>query len=123
MRCDCSHELEAHVGKCDNCKCPRFNPSEVKPTAAAIMAAANNLVNGPRQADYGTPEQNFGGVANIWTGLLTAKLSSPITATEVALMMVGLKLARETSRAKLDNVVDGHGYLVIAGRLAGHTEK
>lgn len=72
---------------------------------------AHNLVLGDRNADYGDPAHDFAGVALIWSGLLGAKLRTPITASDVALMMAGLKLRRHAHRPKADNLVDAHGYL------------
>lgn len=73
---------------------------------------AANLVLGNRNTDYGSPHADFSGVALIWSGILNTKLKERITAEEVALMMVGLKLKREAHRHKDDNIVDAHGYLL-----------
>lgn len=73
---------------------------------------AAELVLGNRNADYGTPHDDFVGVALIWSGILSAKLISSITADEVALCMAGLKLRREAHKPKEDNLVDAHGYLL-----------
>lgn len=78
------------------------------------MLLANALVNGERQADYGSPEQNYAGIAGVWSGLLTMKLKAPITSQEAALMMVGLKIQRQCMKPKEDNMVDAHGYLLVA---------
>jgi hypothetical protein len=73
---------------------------------------AAELVLGNRNADYGTPHDDFVGVALIWSGILSAKLTANITAEEVALCMAGLKLRREAHKPKEDNLVDAHGYLL-----------
>ncbi len=73
---------------------------------------AAELVLGNRNADYGTPHDDFVGVALIWSGILSAKLTANITAEEVALCMTGLKLRREAHKPKEDNLVDAHGYLL-----------
>ncbi len=87
-----------------------------KPGQAA-MVEADTLVNGDRQADYGSPGDSYKGVAKIWSGLLSPILSRDITPAEAALMMVGLKLQRETVRHKQDNLVDAHGYLLVHAHI------
>lgn len=73
---------------------------------------ADQLVNGARQANYGHPLDNFTGTAGIWNGIVHKKLKEPLTAEDVALCMVGVKLSRETHVPKRDNLVDAHGYLM-----------
>jgi hypothetical protein len=48
----------------------------------------------------------------MWSGLIHTKLKEEITAEEAILMMVALKLSRESFRHKEDNIVDAHGYLL-----------
>jgi Domain of unknown function (DUF6378) len=83
-----------------------------KPGEAEALEA-NGLVNGDRQADYGSPAQNYAGIAKVWSGILWPKLKRDITPAEAALMMAGLKLQRQAMRPKRDNVVDAHGYLLV----------
>lgn len=73
---------------------------------------ADHLVNGARQSTYGHPLDNFTSTANIWSGILYRKLTEPITAEDVAMCMVGVKLSREAYVPKRDNIVDAHGYLM-----------
>jgi hypothetical protein len=48
----------------------------------------------------------------MWTGLLNTRLTSPITAEDVPLMMCALKLRRQAHKPKDDNLIDAHGYLL-----------
>jgi hypothetical protein len=75
---------------------------------------AAELVYGARQDDYGHQLDNFGKIAMIWTALLMDKLipGEVIEASDIALMMTGVKLAREQNKHLRDNVVDAHGYLM-----------
>ena len=73
---------------------------------------AADLVLGDRNADYGSPEADFAGIALMWSGLLNIKLHERITATDVALMMTALKLRRHAHKPKDDNLIDAHGYLL-----------
>jgi hypothetical protein len=93
---------------------PLIPPAQLPnyPIAQLAHEEAANLVHGDRQDDYGHPLDNFSGTAGIWNGLLHKKLSHPITAEDVALCMVGIKLSRETHVSKRDNIVDSHGYLM-----------
>lgn len=73
-----------------------------------IAAYAASLVTGDRQVDYDHPLDNFSRAGKIWEAILGV----PVSAEQVALCMVGVKLAREANKAKLDNTVDGIGYFL-----------
>jgi uncharacterized protein DUF6378 len=81
------------------------------------MIEADGLVNGDRQADYGTPRANYEGIAKVWSGILWPILKRDITASEAALMMAGLKLQRQGMKHKRDNLVDAHGYLLVYAHI------
>lgn len=66
---------------------------------------------GARARDYGHPRINHQRIADIWNVQLAPKLRKPITAREVALLMIGLKLAREVATTKRDNLIDIVGYV------------
>ncbi len=78
-----------------------------------------------RNADYGTPEDNFADTAAIWNiylrrrGLLAK--DQTLTSKDVAALMVGLKMARlGASPNKMDNWVDLGGYAVCGGEVAAY---
>lgn len=81
------------------------------------MAEANALVNGDRQASYGSPRGSYEAIAKVWSGILWPILRREITPEEAALMMVGLKVQREANRPKRDNRVDAHGYLLVLSHI------
>jgi hypothetical protein len=80
----------------------------------SVLEEADRLINGDRQEGYGKPLDDFGATGRIFAAILTGFLGTEvpdIPAEYVALMMVGVKLSRESRHHKRDNVVDGAGYL------------
>lgn len=73
-----------------------------------IAAHAAELVCGPRGDEYGHPLDNHERAARIWEVILGV----PVTAEQVILCMVGLKIAREVHKPKTDTVLDGVGYFL-----------
>jgi hypothetical protein len=76
-------------------------------TKETILIEASRIVDGDREQTYGHPAKNFENTALIWSGIL----GIPVSVNQVALCMVGLKLARQAHEDKRDNLVDGAGYL------------
>ena len=79
----------------------------------SIASDAVKLINGSRDADYGPPEDALIRVARYWS----AHLGTAVTASDVAKMMLLLKLARTSKGYKRDSFVDGVAYLLIAEDL------
>ena len=86
-----------------------------------ILTEAAAAVYGPRQSAYGHPRENFERTARLWTGYLFAKDANAtlLTASDVAYMMVLLKMARlmQTPDHR-DSLVDMAGYAATAARVA-----
>lgn len=71
------------------------------------LRKANECVNGGREHDYGTPEDNFKTIADLWE----VYLDHPITKRDVVIMMILLKIARvKTGAGTNDCYVDIAGY-------------
>lgn len=86
-------------------------------TRKDILDAAEKIVTGERQQTYGEPEDNFGTIAQMWE----AYLGVPISAMDVSMMMVLLKVARVSGRPDLttiDNFIDICGYAACGGEVA-----
>ena len=80
-----------------------------------ILREADGLINGDRQAHYGPPAVNFQRIADRWGMTLGVKIEP----WQVCVMMADLKLARLAQGPHRDSLVDGCGYLALAGELAG----
>lgn len=78
--------------------------------------SAGARLTSERGARYGTPKANFGRAALIWE----AVLGSPVTPEQVALCLLGVKLARlvETPDDP-DSIADLAGYAATLDLLAG----
>lgn len=85
-------------------------------TRKETLDAALKCVNGDREQDYGSPEDNFRTIAELWTAYLR-RMISPV---DVAAMLALLKIARIASgHAKEDNWIDLAGYAACGGELQG----
>lgn len=87
----------------------------------SILDEAKRITEGVRRAEYGAPADDFGRAAYMWTGILARKLRDGqcITAMDIPLCMVAIKLARQSHHHKRDNLVDIAGYARTAAMVAG----
>ncbi|QEP08841.1 hypothetical protein F0M17_02265 [Glutamicibacter sp. ZJUTW] len=80
-----------------------------------MLTTAEQLINGDRAKDYGDASENFQRIANLWTPILGVQ----VTATDVALCLTQLKVARLiTSPAHKDSWIDAAGYIALGGEIA-----
>lgn len=78
----------------------------------SILDEAKQLVYGERQEQYGDFKEAYEPAAEFWSTYLGKKIS----VKDVMIMMTLLKISREKSRSKRDNLVDACGYLDMAYR-------
>lgn len=80
---------------------------EVSPRVEALLEAAR-LISSDRDKQYGEPSVNFGRIAKVWSVLFDREFTSE----DVAMAMVGVKLARFAQRSGYhpDTWVDIAGY-------------
>lgn len=89
-------------------------------TREDILDQAKKCVCGQREQDYGTPESNFQLIADLWNGYLGFMDHSQdqIRATDVAMMMALLKIARiRNGGGSGDSFVDLAGYAACGGEI------
>lgn len=79
-----------------------------------ILREAKDNICGQREQDYGSPENNFQLIADLWTDYLGEKVSS----VDVAMMMCLLKIARiKNGGGTGDSFVDLAGYAACGGEI------
>lgn len=93
-------------------------------TRSELLHAAEVCVCGQREEDYGTPEDSFRVIGELWETYLKAKcIGNPqaevcIVPEDVAALLGLLKIARiATGHGKSDNWVDLAGYAACGGEL------
>ena len=80
-----------------------------------VLDKAKEIVTGARETTYGSPEDCFATIAGLWGSYLGVSISS----TDVAMLMVLLKMARAKNNAGYsDNYIDIAGYAACAGELS-----
>lgn len=84
-------------------------------TRAEILEQAAECVYRDREQDYGSPEENFALIAELWT----IYKDTQFTPKDVAMMMALLKIARIKHSDKADSFVDLAGYAALRRRNNG----
>jgi hypothetical protein len=90
---------------------------DATPLRVEALRQAATIINGDRNAQYGEPEDNFNRIGKIWSVILNHE----ITSEDVAMMMVGLKVARYAANSGFqgDTWIDIAGY-AGCGYEVGH---
>ena len=87
-----------------------------------ILAAAEGLMYGDRQEDYGSPYENHRRIAVLWS----AYLGTEVSPMQVAICMALVKIARlqeNKEDSKDDTFIDLVAYASIAGEMAEISRK
>lgn len=125
--CINGHEFDTHIDISDLpdsawCSvCDAFMLVTIGPVATPadsghlLLDEAYKTVNQDRRTEYGTPEDEFANIAAMWSAITGVDINS----RQVALMMIALKLCRENSKHKHDNLVDIVGYTLCLERILG----
>lgn len=81
---------------------------------AECLDEAKRLITQDRQNTHGQPENGLRRIASLWS----VYLGTEVTEVDVAMMMVLLKVARQSmNEVHLDNYVDVAGYAALAAEL------
>ena len=104
--------------KCEGSEAPRYRNRK------DVLSDAETCVCGHREQDYGSPENNFQIIADLWNAYLGCeRLRIQISAHDVAMLMALLKVARiSNDGGTYDCYVDLAGYAACAGEI-GNFEK
>lgn len=94
--------------------------------AQEIASRAAELVSGSRQQTHGDKLINHQNIASLWNAYLGWRLGEGclISAHDVALMMILLKVARtKEGEHNPDDYIDAAGYAAVAGEIAARRQK
>lgn len=123
----CEVMVAAHLGM--EILDPSLEPLDVRvltwstsapgPQKLNVLQEAMDLVGGARRSDYGHPLDDFSRTAQIWGAILKC----PVSPSQVALCMIGLKMSRECNGPKRDNIVDIGGYALCHDMVLQEQER
>lgn len=88
--------------------------SSAPQTDESVLEEAQRLVGGSRGPDYGHPYDDFGRQAQI----ISVILGHEVSAHQIPLLMMAVKLSRHVNKPKRDNMVDIAGYALTAEMVA-----
>ena len=100
-------------------------------TRDEILETAAELISGDRQATYGGAYDSHARIADMWTAYLYGVLKRQRAAglhllslcpTDVAAMMVLMKVSRAVNSEHADNWIDIAGYAALAGEMESEGE-
>lgn len=81
---------------------------------AEILETANKLISGDRHQQYGSAQDNFQKIADLWTTFKGVEF----TASDVGMFMIMVKLARlSTNPSHEDSYLDMAGYAALTGEI------
>ena len=81
-----------------------------------VLDKSLDVITGERQQQYGSPEDVFRRVAELWS----TYLDTGVSPEDVCHMMTLLKIARMRSgEPHADNYIDSIGYQALAAEIAG----
>ena len=92
--------------------------SQQFPTRETLLDLAKQLTSQDRRKKYGPPNENFRRIAAFWNLWLECKEEDKeITVKDIPVLMILLKIARESHTHSRDNFIDIAGYSQTADEL------
>ena len=85
----------------------------------SVLVEAERIINGQRAIDYGDTLDSFTRIGQLWSPVLGVE----VTAEQVALCMVGLKVARAMNGYHRDSIVDIAGYAGCVERIQSQRQR
>lgn len=86
----------------------------------SLLDIAKQLTSQDRREKYGPPDENFRRISAFWNLWLECKEEDKeITAKDIPVLMILLKVARESHAHSRDNFIDIAGYCKTADELWG----
>ena len=86
----------------------------------SVLDEAKHITGNDRMEQYGHPEKNFKVISELWNEYLVHKYDvCPLKPEDVCFMMILLKMAREITGSKRDNLVDIAGYVRNVMQIRG----
>lgn len=94
-------------------------------TASTTLQRALEAVTGPRNADYGPPSEDFTTQGQLFSAYLTRTNGYPVyvTASDIAALMILVKIARQAHCPKPDNWIDAAGYAACGAECDAQIEQ
>lgn len=87
---------------------------------AEYLEEAKKIICNDREGQYGSPENNFSLIADLWNSYLSMDILTP---KDVGIMMALMKIARiKSGNFKEDSYIDAIGYLGCAGEIASEKD-
>ena len=98
-----------------------MSENEVTPPRIEALREAARIISTERNMNYGDPEDNFDRTRKIWSVILGIDISNE----DVAMMMVGLKMARYSNKGNFqpDTWIDIAGYAGCGYEVGLNAEK
>jgi hypothetical protein len=90
-----------------------FGNEDNRTPRSDILEIAYKAVCADRNDSYGSPEDNFATIADLWS----IYLDRQVAPRDVAVMMVLLKVARVRKGKSIDSWIDIAGYAACGGEL------
>lgn len=81
-----------------------------------MLESANSVIHGDRAESYGSAEDSFDRIAKMWSAYLDIEIS----AHDVSMMMVLLKVSRAKTDMGIDTAIDIAGYSALSMRMPRH---